>query len=65
MTKEQLEEYLERLTVHTVFLNAKLAILRFLKEGRWKDEKYKKTTHLSRPFSIFLNSRCRPILSLL
>ena len=54
MTNQRLEEYFERLKMETLFLNEKLAILRFLKEERWKHPEYKKTTHLSGAFFHFV-----------
>ena len=54
MNKEQLVEFFERLKMQTLFLNEKLDILRFLKEERWTNGKYKKTTHLSRGFFHFV-----------
>lgn len=40
--------------METLFLNEKIAILRFLKEERWKNPKFKNTTHLSRAFFYFI-----------
>lgn len=64
MTRERLEEYLERLRMETLFLNEKIAILRFLKEERWKNPKFKNTTHLSRAFFYFIEQALQTDLSL-